>query len=194
VSQANLPITKEEARAQFDYYTKKLDLKHYFTFDEAWDSGVIRRAIVRHKTKQAEVALRSTPGALVTQEEIDAVNPLKHTFADGCYIREIRNPKGELLVTKIHKIAHPYFLLEGDMSILTEHGVKRIQAPHYGVTPAGTKRIIYTHEDVVFVTVHVTQERDLDKIEEEVIAKTFDEVPDMGPSLEDFMRQISEEV
>ena len=63
------------------------------------------------------------------------------------------------------------------MSILTEKGVKRIKAPYYGITPAGTKRIIYTHEDIVFVTVHATKEIDLKKIEEEVIAKSFDDIP-----------------
>ena len=62
------------------------------------------------------------------------------------------------------------------MTILMEDGVKRIKAPHYGITPAGTKRIIYCHEDCVFVTVHVTKETDLKKIEAEVIAKDFSEV------------------
>lgn len=106
----------------------------------------------------------------------DGVCPLKHSFADGCYIREIYNPKGVILVTKIHKVAHPFFLLKGEMSILTERGAERIKAPYYGITPAGTKRIIYTHEEIVFVTVHVTKETDLKKIEEEVIAKSFEEL------------------
>jgi len=103
--------------------------------------------------------------------------PLRHSFADGCYVREIFNPKGALIVTKIHKVAHPFFLLKGDMSILTEEGVVRIKAPFYGITPAGTKRVIYAHEDIVFVTVHVTEETDLEKIEGQIIAKSFDELP-----------------
>ena len=41
------------------------------------------------------------------------INPLKHTFSDKQYIREIQFPKGELVVTKIHKVQHPFFLLKG---------------------------------------------------------------------------------
>jgi hypothetical protein len=128
---------------------------------------------IRSLIVNAEEAIKKMPGSVVGDNWL---NPLKHSFADGCYVREIFNPAHELIVTKIHKKAHPFFLLKGEMSILTEEGVKRIKAPYYGITPAGTKRLIYTHEDVVFVTVHVTNETDLEKIEEEVIAKSFDEI------------------
>jgi len=102
--------------------------------------------------------------------------PLKHTFVDGAYVREITMPKGAILTSKIHKVCHPYFILKGEVSVLTENGVERIKAPHSGVTPAGTKRILYIHEETVWTTVHVTKEKDLDKIEEEVIANSFEEV------------------
>ena len=111
-----------------------------------------------------------------TGKEFDMINPLKHSFGDGCYIREIFMPKGQILVTKIHKITHPYFIMSGDISIGTESGLTRIKAPYQGITKVGTKRIIYTHEDTVFITVHATKETDLKKIEEEVIAKDFEEI------------------
>lgn len=102
--------------------------------------------------------------------------PLKHQFVKGMYIREISVPKGQLIVTKIHKEAHPCFILKGDCSVLTESGPKRIKAPHYMITPAGTKRIVYVHEDTVWVTIHATKETNLEKIEDDVIAKNFDEL------------------
>ncbi|HHT9147126.1 MAG TPA: hypothetical protein ACFYD4_15850 [Candidatus Wunengus sp. YC61] len=101
--------------------------------------------------------------------------PLKHTFATGLYIREITMPKGALLTSKIHKVTHPYFVLRGDVSVITEKGMVRIQAPYSGITLAGTKRALYIHEETVWVTVHKTDETDLEKIEEEIIAKSFDE-------------------
>ena len=61
------------------------------------------------------------------------------------------------------------------MSILTEDGVKHIKAPHQGITKPGTKRIIYAHTDCVFITVHATEETDVSKIEEQVIAKDFND-------------------
>jgi hypothetical protein len=85
-------------------------------------------------------------------------------------------PKGMLLTSKIHKVCHPYFILKGEVSVLTETGTVRIKAPYSGVTPAGTKRVIYTHEDTVWTTVHVTKEKDLEAIEKEVIADTFESI------------------
>ena len=106
---------------------------------------------------------------MLVGNELHEVNPVKHTFADGCYIREIFNPAGSVLVTKIHKKEHPFFLMKGKMSILTENGVKTVQAPHNGVTPPGTKRVIYCNEDCIFVNIHKNPDelRDIKQLEEQ---------------------------
>jgi len=109
----------------------------------------------------------------LTGKALDDYNPLKHTFADGCYIREIFSPANQLMVSKIHKKEHPYFLMSGKLSILTEDGVKHLVAPCNGITKPGTKRIIYTHTDCVFITVHATDKLNVHDVEEEVIAKDF---------------------
>jgi hypothetical protein len=135
---------------------------------------------IREGMIKIEDEVRKLPNALIGDSpEYLALCPLKHTFADGCYIRELFMPKGMLFVTKIHKIKHPYFLLKGDCEILTEDGVKRIKGPFHGITPAGTKRVIFTHEDTIWVTVHTNSDngQDLAKIEDRIIAKTYDEVP-----------------
>lgn len=131
---------------------------------------------IRDKVLFLEEQIRKLPEAMVGDNE---KCPLKHTFVDGAYVREIFMPKGMLIVSKIHKIKHPYFILKGDVSVLTESGAVRIKAPFYGVTRAGTKRALYIHEDCIWVTVHTNYDNgeDLDKIEERIIAKTFDELP-----------------
>jgi hypothetical protein len=170
------PLSKEESRQQFVRLTKDLGIKHSFDFDEEWEVGeeIRQRRLHREKLIEFEDKLNKT-GAVLSSEKRDELNPLKHDFADGCYIREVFNPAGELLITKIHKKKHPFFLMKGTMSILTEKGVKKISAPHNGITEPGTKRIIYTHTDCVFITVHVTDQTDLNKIEEQVIAKNFND-------------------
>ena|SRR3990167_5641761 len=146
-----------------------------------------------------EAALRETPTVLIGDSpEYLALCPLKHTFVDGAYVRELFMPKGMLFVTKIHKITHPYFLMKGDCSILTEEGVRRIEGPFSGVTMAGTKRVIYTHEDTVWITIHVTKSRDLDEIENEIIAKNFDEIDDFidvdfEVELQNFITDVTEQ-
>jgi hypothetical protein len=128
---------------------------------------------IRDKVTALEEHMKTMPDALVG----DAVGALRHFHTDDQYVRELFAPAGSLIVTKIHKKAHPVFILAGRCSVWTEDGVRKIQAPYHMITPAGTKRVVYVHEDTVWVTVHATKEKDLEKIEEEVIAKTFDDVP-----------------
>ena len=135
---------------------------------------VKKTAKYREDIVEFEEQIKNIDGALVGEER-DKYNPLKHTFADGYYIREVNMPAGQIIITKIHKEEHPFFLMEGECSILTEHGPKKIKAPYYDITKAGTKRIIYIHSDSKWVTVHATDLKDIDKIEEKVIAKDFND-------------------
>ena len=121
-----------------------------------------------------EEKMKSVPGALGPQDL-----ETKHEFADGLYLRQVVVPKGHLFVTKLHKKAHPLFIMKGRISILTEDGVITVEAPWYTITRAGTKRVIYVHEEVIGLTVHATEETDPEKIEEEVIAKSYSEFDQM---------------
>lgn len=108
----------------------------------------------------------------------DDTAPLKHNFADGLYIREIFMPKGMLVTSALHKTSYPYFVLEGDLEVITEDGLVRIKAPYWGVTKAGTKRILYIHEDTHWLTIHATNETDVVKIREQITAKSYDDLPE----------------
>ena len=121
-----------------------------------------------------EAMLSRVPGAKFGDME---ECPLKHSFADGVYVREIFIPKGWVIVGKLHRHSHPNFLMSGEVSVYTEEkGVQRLKAPQSIISPAATKRIVYAHEDTVWITVHVTNERDLGKIEDVVIAKNYKEL------------------
>ena len=174
----NQPLTKEESRAQFVEMTEALGLKHSFNFDEAWDIGleIRKRKEFREKISELEKAVTEMDGGM-TGELLHKTNPVKHTFAGGCYVREIYNPANELIITKIHKKEHPFFLMKGEMSILTEEGIEHIKAPYQGVTKAGTKRAIYTHEECIFITVHATNNTTIEDVEEEVVCTKYEDLP-----------------
>lgn len=116
-------------------------------------------------------------GELAQMEQLDC--PLKHHFAPGAYAREILLPKGSLVIGKIHKHAHINVVSKGRVSVMTEFGRMDIEAPATFVSQVGTKRAVYAHEDTVWTTVHVTGETDLKKLEDEIIAKTYDDVPSL---------------
>ena len=131
----------------------------------------------REKITTFQEKMRSMPQAMEGRE-LDQYCPLKHSYGDGIYVREIFMPKGTLIMSKIHKFTHPYFVLTGKASILTEDGIQFIEAPFQGMTKAGTKRLLYIYEDMIWITVHVTNKTDLKDIEEEIIAKNFNAMDD----------------
>ena len=180
----NYPLTREESKAQFVEVTEMLGLKHSFNFDEAWEIGleVRKRQEFREKISDLEQAIIDMGDT--TGEVMHDANPVKHTFAGGCYVREIYNPADQLLVTKIHKKEHPFFLMKGEMSILTEEGIQNIKAPYQGVTKPGTKRAIYTHEECIFITVHATDNTTIEDVEEEVICTKYEDLPPGCDALE----------
>src|SRR5689334_10459122 len=73
-----------------------------------------------------------------------------HRFARGLYAREIFIPKGVILVGKIHAYENLNIISKGDITILTEHGVRRVTAPETVIAPPFTKRVGYAHEDTVW--------------------------------------------
>jgi hypothetical protein len=121
-----------------------------------------------------EEQLRSIDGVMIGDSPLC---PLKHSFSDGIYVREIFIPAGTYLVGKIHKHEHPNFLLSGIVDIVTEDEDRRIEGPMSLMSPAGTKRALRSITDCVWITVHHNPDNitDLEKIEEFVIAKDYEE-------------------
>ena len=104
---------------------------------------------------------------------------LLHHFSKGLYARELRIPKGTLVVGKIHKFESLNILVEGELVLLTENGKEKIKSPYIMVSQPGIKRMVFTHTDCVWLTVHGTDKKDLEEIEEDVIAKDYDEVEEL---------------
>jgi vacuolar-type H+-ATPase subunit I/STV1 len=100
---------------------------------------------------------------------------VKHDFADGQYIRSITMPEGLVVATKIHAKNHPFFVMKGKCSVFTENGMETIEAPYQGITYSGTKRLLYIHEECIWTTVHRTDKLNVEDVEEEIIAKNFEE-------------------
>jgi hypothetical protein len=109
--------------------------------------------------------------------------PVKHHFSQGVYAREIFIPKGTLVTGKIHKYQQLNIMSQGELSVLTQDGVVRVKAPLTIVSPPGTRRIAYAHEDTVWTTIHGTDETDLEKIEAHYIAKDEQEYLDFNKVL-----------
>jgi len=161
--------------------------KTNYTLEQVNKIEYFREAIIKLEKQLLDMGSLGDPNNPGRCEELNKINPLKHTFAGGCYIREINCPAGQILTTAIHKKEHPFFVIKGTVSVLTEDGILEIKAPYYGVTKPGTKRLVYVHEDCTWVTVHRTDEKEVDKVLDEVLAKDFSD-PDI--SLEEIKKKL----
>jgi hypothetical protein len=111
---------------------------------------------------------------------------LKHYFSPkdekyGCctYAREMMIPKGTLIIGKIHRHQHLNFITQGKVIVYTEFGEKHLEAPCTFISEIGLKRAVYAEEDTLWTTVHMTafdSETELGKIENEVIAPSYDDL------------------
>ncbi len=121
-------------------------------------------------------AFRAAGAGELETLDMDANFPLRHIFAPGAYAREMTIRAGHWAIGKIHKHAHLSFITKGRIAVLTEDGPTVITAPYTFVNTPGTKRVVLALEDTVWTTVHITNKTDLTEIEDEVIAKSFEEI------------------
>jgi len=114
--------------------------------------------------------------SIVTHQDSELF-PLKHTFADGIYVRQMGMNKGSIVVGAIHKHLHVWFLLTGNISVATEDTVEDYVAPCYVVSTPGTKRVIHANEDCIFVNIHKnpTNTQDISQLEKDIVARDFKE-------------------
>jgi len=92
--------------------------------------------------------------------------PLDHFFSDGIYARKMTAPASALLVGKTHLHNHLAILLKGQVAIHSRNGIAIYQAPYVINVLAGDKRAFFAVTEVEWITIHATEETDLDVLEE----------------------------
>lgn len=124
--------------------------------------------------------------------------PVQHFFGPGIYMRELRLEADTFAIGHLHKTPHVFQLLQGRVRVLLPDGsVSEVAAPFMVVSPPGRKAV-YVLERAVCVTIHATEERDLDTLERQFIDKTLPP-SDYSPMLLDLgvdeqaVRQLTED-
>lgn len=130
--------------------------------------------VTRAAMSELEARMKS---AIVEGTAIDAVphTRLEHGFIPGAYARQLWRPANTFIVGKIHKHACFNFLMSGRLFVWCESGAREIVAPSFWVSTGG-RRVTFAVEDSLLITVHASAETDLDKLEDELIAKDYDDL------------------
>jgi hypothetical protein len=131
--------------------------------------NVMEGATVRDKIARLEAALNACP-----QETIRQIDPVHH-FSPGVYMREVLLPQGTLAVGRIHR-NDCLAIVVGDVSIMSEQGPMRVTGMRVFHSFPGAKRVAYAHSSTRWITVHHTNERDIEKLELELFSPTFEDL------------------
>jgi hypothetical protein len=123
--------------------------------------------VTREQVMDFEDVLRTLP-------PLDMEQHTHHHFAPDVYVRELFIPEGVALTGKIHKHELMNILVSGTVRVNTDDGMETLTGPLIFNSRAGTKRAIYGITDAIWLNVHPTGLTDLDEIEEEFIAPSFE--------------------
>ena len=105
-------------------------------------------------------AIDKIEASMAEEGSIPAVCPLEHFFTPGMYTRMIHMPANTLVVSRIHKTQHPFFILKGKVAVMKDSGNGEMvqeglfEAGYMGITKPNTKRVLFNIEDTTWVTCH----------------------------------------
>ena len=119
----------------------------------------VRQVPTMQEIKQLQQIVGSVP-------QIDL--PVKHHFSVGSYVREIFMPAGSVVIGKEHATRHLNIVISGRCTVWTVDGKHVYDAKDGPITfesMAGVKKVLYMHTDVIWMTVHPTDETDQARLE-----------------------------
>lgn len=120
--------------------------------------------------------------AIIDELEPVDIDPLtRHHFADGVYLRELFIPAGVVVTGKIHRTRHLTIICSGTVQITTDDGVKEFTGPAVFVSEPGAKKAAFAVTDAVLMNPHPTELTDLEEIEEQFIAPSFEALEQQEP-------------
>lgn len=104
--------------------------------------------------------------------------PVKNWLAPGVYCREIHLPADSVVVGRIHRFEHMSILSKGRVTVVTEFGEEEYTAPASFISPAGTKRVVLSHEDTIWTTIHPNpdNETNIESLENRYTAMEYAEL------------------
>lgn len=94
--------------------------------------------------------------------------PTTHYFSPGIYAREMFIPAGTVLTGAVHKTKH-LVRFEGDITVLTDGGIKRLTGRHTFVSKPGAKRVGYAHADTWCTGFFATVKTDVTELEDDLV-------------------------
>ena len=134
------------------------------------------RLKARSLIDQYEAALKRELGS--ERGEMDDINDkgLVQYLIGNAYIRQLFIPKHVTMVSKLWNRDRLWIISEGDVTITTEIGTKRVQGTHVEIPPFGSKVVLYTHEDTLWFAITSVESSNVEHVENEIEAGRYEDI------------------
>jgi hypothetical protein len=114
--------------------------------------------------------LEAMEAELLKHPQVEA--PLTHHFSPGVYLREVFMPAGSIIIGHEHTTEHFNIVLSGTAQVVIDGKMSRIVAPCVFPSGVGVRKALLIEQDMRWLTVHPTDETDLEKLEAKLIRKS----------------------
>lgn len=98
--------------------------------------------------------------------------PVVHHFGPGIYMREVSIPAGTMAIGHAQRLEHLNILLKGRVAIMGDDGCVTELAAPLTFTGKPGRKIGLVLDDMVWLNVYATDERDIDKLEATYLDKS----------------------
>lgn len=128
--------------------------------------------------------------ALDDDHRINESPPVKNWHPPGVYCREIHLPADSVVVGRIHRFDHMSIISKGRVTVFTEFGQEEYKAGDSFISPAGTKRVVWSHEDTTWTTIHPNpdNETNIETLENRYTAMEYAE---LGMSVGEMLKDMT---
>lgn len=99
---------------------------------------------------------------------------LSHHFGPHVYVRKLKRPADCYILGHAHKTEHLNVLISGRLSVIMDGKLRVIEAGEVFLSEAGVRKLTYAHLESTLITIHPTDETDIDKLEDELVVKSGD--------------------
>jgi len=99
---------------------------------------------------------------------IEEIVKTEHNFSDGVYIRTVTMMSDSLVLGARHKTKHMNIISKGKVTFSIDGIMTTVEAPCMFESDAGDSKVLYNHDEVVWSTIHVTDETDIKVLESQL--------------------------
>lgn len=117
--------------------------------------------------------LQKLDAAILAFPQVDLM--VMHYRIPGVYVRALSIPKDHVLTGCVHNHECINIVAKGDITVSDGDQEHRLKAGFISISPPGTKRAGFAHEDTLFITVHRTDLTSIDEIEHDLVSPTYED-------------------